>query len=256
MIKKPIAYQLYSAREEAAKDLDSVLSSLKALGYDGVEFAGFYGHSAEEIKAMLKKHNLVPISSHLGLPESDEAMRNIIAYHKAVGCQYMAVPGLSEEARPGGKGFAKTLAAMHHFARLIKEAGMTLLYHNHDFEFIQISGQYGLDFMFDAIPADLLETEIDVCWVKYAGIDPAAYIRQYANRCPLIHLKDYVGEQAQGTFEDRPVGYGCQDISSIVTAGLESGVKWFVVEEDDSPTHTPIPDAKKSIETLKALHLK
>jgi len=106
---------------------------------------------------------------------------------------------------------------------------MQLLYHNHDFEFVTLSGMFGLDFLYAAVPEDLLKTELDVCWVKYAGQDPAAYLRKYAGRCPVVHLKDYVGRKVEGkdpyaligmnenekrdtqAFEFRPFGYGCQN---------------------------------------------
>lgn len=171
MEKRPVAYQIYSAREEAEKDLNAVLAALKGMGYDGVEFAGFYGHSAQEVKAMLDKHGLVAISSHVPFAQIEADMFGVIAYHQAIGCSHIAIPYLDDATRPGSTGFGRTIAVIHRFARLMKEAGLTLLYHNHDFEFVQISGQYALDFLYDAVPADLLKTELDVCWVKYAGED-------------------------------------------------------------------------------------
>lgn len=273
MEKRPVAYQVYSAREEAEKDLDSVLAALAAMGYDGVEFAGFYGHSAGEVKAMLDKHGLVAISSHVPFAQIEADMFGVIAYHQAIGCTHIAIPYLDDQTRPGAAGFGRTLAVIHRFARLMKEAGLTLLYHNHDFEFVTLSGQYALDFLYDAVPADLLQTELDVCWVKYAGEDPAAYIRKYAGRCPIVHLKDYVGRKGEGTpyaligidenekkdtaaFEFRPVGYGCQDVQAVLEAGIESGAKWFVVEQDMSVGRTPLEAAEMSIGTLKKLGLK
>jgi len=274
MMKKPVAYQIYSAREQAEKDLDSVLATLKSLGYDGVEFAGFYGNTAEQISALLKKHSLIAISSHVPFSTIETDMAGTIAFHKAIGCKFIAIPYLDDNTRPGAKGFAKTIAAIYQFGQMTKEAGITLLYHNHDFEFITMSEQYGLDFLYDAVPADLLKTEIDVCWVKYAGLVPADYIREYAGRCPVVHLKDYVGVKGGATpygligldeeekkgdiaFEFRPVGHGSQDVKSILEAGIESGAEWFVVEQDmPAPGSTPLEDAKKSIETLKGLGLK
>lgn len=273
MEKRPVAYQLYSARDDAQQNLDAVLGAVKAMGYDGVEFAGFYGHSAEEVKALLDKHGLVAISSHVPFVQIEADMFGVIAYHQAIGCSYIAVPYLDDATRPGAAGFGKTIATIHRFARLLKEAGLTLLYHNHDFEFITLSGQYGLDFLYDAVPADLLQTELDVCWVKYAGEDPAQYIRKYAGRCPVVHLKDYVGVKGGATpyaligldenekkettaFEFRPVGHGCQDVKSVLEAGIESGAKWFVVEQDVSVGRTPLEAAQMSIDTLKALGLK
>ena len=244
----PIAYQVYSAREEAQADLNGVLGQIKSLGYDGVEFAGFYGHTAEAVLGMLSEHGLKAVSSHVPMAKIIEDMFGVIAYHQTIGCEYIAVPFLDESSRPGAAGFAAMLRVMYKFGRLCKEGGLQLLYHNHDFEFAALSGQYGLDFLYEAIPADILKTEIDTCWVKYAGLDPAEYVRKYAGRCPVVHLKDYVGRKDGKTpygligtdkaadkdvaFSFKPVGMGCQDIPSIVAAAVESGAQWLVVEQD------------------------
>ena len=274
MEKRPVAYQIYSAREEAAQDLNAVLATLKGLGYDGVEFAGFYGHTAEEVKAMLDANGLVAISSHVPFVQIEADMFGVIAYHQAIGCKYIAVPYLDDQTRPGAPGFAHAIAVIDKFGRLLKEAGMTLLYHNHDFEFVTMSGMYGLDFLYEAIPADYLQTELDICWVKYAGENPADYIRKYAGRCPIVHLKDFVGRKEDGStpyaligldenekkdtqaFEFRPVGYGCQNVEEVLNAGIESGAQWFIVEQDQSIGRTPLEAAEMSIGTLKKLGLK
>ena len=100
MKNAPIAYQIYSARKEAEQDLLSVLRQLKALGYDGVEFAGFYGHSAQDVRAMLDECGLRAVSSHVALKLIEADMQGVIDYHKAIGCDYIAVPYLSAEQRP------------------------------------------------------------------------------------------------------------------------------------------------------------
>ena len=275
MQKRPIAYQVYSAREEAAQNLDAVLAELAAMGYDGVEFAGFYGHSAQDIAAMLTKHGLIALSSHVPLAAMQADPFGVIAYHQTIGCSYIAIPYLDDTTRPGAPGFAAVLQFIYKFAALCREAGIQLLYHNHDFEFVTISGQYGLDFLYDAVPASLLATEIDVCWVKYAGLNPADYLRGYAGRCPVVHLKDYVGtrdghppyaliglpqsepdESAKQAFEFRPFGHGSQDVPSVLTAAIESGAQWFVVEQDMAVGMTPLEAARASIETLRKAGVK
>ena len=193
MKNAPIAYQIYSARKEAEQDLLSVLRQLKALGYDGVEFAGFYGHSAQDVRAMLEECGLRAVSSHVALKLIEADMQGVIDYHKAIGCDYIAVPYLSTEQRPGTPAFAGVLRTIYQFGCLCRDNGIQLLYHNHDFEFVSFSGMYALDFLYAAMPEDVLKTEIDVCWVKYAGEDPAAYLRKYAGRAPVVHLKDFVG---------------------------------------------------------------
>lgn len=267
----PVGYQLYSAREDAQKDLGSVLKSLKAMGYDGVEFAGFYGHSAAEVKAMLDENGLQAVSSHVPVQEIENDMFGVIAYHLAIGCRYIAIPYLEDARRPGTAGFAAMIQLIYQFGRLCREAGIQLLYHNHDFEFVQLSGMYGLDFLYAAVPACLLKTELDTCWVKYAGEDPAAYLRKYTGRAPVVHLKDYVGVKGEGTpygligqakqadavaFEFRPFGHGCQDAKAILEAGIDAGAEWFVVEQDQWYNRTPLEAAKMSIDTLYDLGLK
>ena len=139
---------------------------------------------------------------------------------------------------------------------------------------IEYNGMWMLDQLYAAMPEDVLKTEIDVCWVKYAGEDPAAYLRKYAGRAPVVHLKDFVGRKegdaapygllgqsetkaaGEVPFEFRPVGYGCQDVSAVAEAGLDAGAKWFVVEQDASVGRTPLEAADMSIDTLRKIGLK
>jgi sugar phosphate isomerase/epimerase len=256
-----IGYQLYSAREEAALDLEKVLREISKLGYDGVELAGFYGKSAQEMRALLDAHKLEALSSHVALQLIEEDMFGVIAYHLAIGCKRIAIPYLQDADRPGQPGFARVIAVIHRFARLCRAAGITLLYHNHDFEFVAFSGTYALDFLYGAVPEELLKTEIDACWVRYSGLDPVEYILKYAGRSPVVHMKDYVcGEPTAPcqprpeSFQFRPVGAGCQDVAALVRASVDAGAEWLVVEQD-FPFVSPLEDAKTSIASLRAAAL-
>ena len=253
-----IGYQLYSARDEAALDLKKVLEEISSLGYEGVEFAGFYGKSAQEVRALLDEFKLEALSSHVALQLIEEDMFGVIAYHLAIDCKRISVPYLLDADRPGQPGFARVLQVIHRFARLCREAGITLLYHNHDFEFVKLSGSYALDFLYDAVPENLLKTEIDTCWVRYSGLDPAEYIGKYAGRSPVVHMKDYVCDEPTApcqprpeSFQFRPVGMGCQDVASLVHASVAAGAEWLVVEQD-FPYVSPLDDAKTSIASLRA----
>ena len=124
----------------------------------------------------------------------------------------------------------------------------------------------------EAVDPDLVQTEIDVCWVKYAGVDPAAYLRKYAGRAPVVHLKDFFGQKSENMyeligietrapkrpdgFEFRPVGYGLQDVPSIVEASEKAGAEWLIVEQDKpSMGFTALESAKKSIDYLRSIGL-
>ena len=267
-----IGYQLYSAREEAARDLPAILKQLKQQGYDGVEFAGFYGHSAEEIKAMLKEAGLAASSSHVAIQLLQQDPFGVISFHQTIGCSRVAIPYLDETMRPGAPGFAAVIPFIYRFGRLCQEAGMELSYHNHDFEFEKVSGIYGLDFLFQALPADLLKTQVDTCWVKYAGVDPAEYVLKYKGRAPTVHLKDFVGfkgdvspyhligqaenpDASIAAFSYRPYGYGVQDVKSLTKAALDAGAQWLIIEEDESPDRPPMEASRMSIDTLRKLGL-
>ena len=152
-----------------------------------------------------------------------------------------------------------------------KELGMTLLYHNHDFEFEKIDGKYALEVLYDTVPADLLQTELDTCWVRVGGEEPAAYVRKFSGRAPVVHLKDYAGGKSEhmyeligiesedakpeeNPFEFRPVGFGVQDMPAIIKASEDAGAEWLVVEQDQpSMGLDPMQCAEKAIGYLRSL---
>ena len=106
MKKAMIGYQIYSAREDAEKDLFGTLKKIAEMGYDGVEFAGFYHYTVDEIKKALEESGLVAISAHVPLAEIEKDMFKTISDYKAIGCKYIAVPYTDDECRPGGPRFA------------------------------------------------------------------------------------------------------------------------------------------------------
>ena len=155
------AYQLYSAREDASNDLEGVLDQLSRMGYEGVEFAGFFEKTAKEVRKLLKHTGLKAVSSHVPLQQIRDDTQSVLDYHEELECGCIAVPYLAEEDRPGQPGFARVLETLYTFGRQCKKRGIVLLYHNHDFEFAQISGMTALDFLYAAVPASVLKCELD-----------------------------------------------------------------------------------------------
>ena len=271
--KLPIALQLYTVRGDMEQDFKGTLQKVKALGYDGVEFAGLFNNAPADINAMCKEIGLVPISAHVPLADMLADVDKVIADYKAIGCEYIVVPYVTEERRPGGDKFFQMVDEIRAIGEKCKAAGLTLLYHNHDFEFKKLeSGEYGLDYLYANVPADLLQTELDQCWVKYSGLDPVEYLKKYTGRAPVVHLKDFHIEGKQegdpyaliglnenetkktSAFEFRPLGNGVQDIPAIIAAAKEAGSKWLVVEQDQpSMGKTPIECAATSMEYLKSI---
>jgi len=266
MKKWPIALQVYSVRDEAAADFAGTMKKLKAIGYDGVELAGTYGMTAVECKKILDEVGLELVSAHVNIDLLEDDA--ILEDYAATGIRFVAIPWLvgPKDARE----LEAVIARIRKIGERVKAKGMQLLYHNHDFEFEKIGGAYILDTYYDRIPAEYLQTELDTCWVNVGGEEPAAFVRKYTGRAPIVHLKDFAGsksenmyaligtdsakEDSAGKFEFRPVGYGRQNIPAILEAAEDAGAGWVVVEQDSpSMGKTPMESVTMSIEYLKGI---
>ncbi len=251
-MKLPIGIQIYSVRDFCKTDLEFTLKELKRFGYEGVELAGLYERTPKEFADLLSEIGLEPISAHVSYYDMKADMEKVISDYKTVGCKYIAIPWMDPDYRIDGIYGKETMENICKFAEMAKSAGIPLLYHNHDFEFEKIDGEYAFDLLFAQTP-DLL-VEQDSCWVHHGGENPIKYLKKYANRTPVLHLKDYVGNKKDGTFELRPNGCGVVDIKGLVAESENCGVEWLVVEQDyPSMGMNALECAQKSIEYLKQL---
>lgn len=269
---KKIALQLYSLRDEMKADFYGTLKKVKEMGYTGVEFAGLYGQDPLEAKKMCEELGLEIVSAHVALKLLLSELEETLECYKKLGTPHIVVPFLPEQYRPGHEEFQTIIEELRRIGKAVKEAGMILQYHNHDFEFVKVDGIYGLDYLYQEVPAELLQTQLDTCWIKVAGEEPAEYVKKYAGRIPTVHLKDYAGIQSENmygllgeeetekkisgenfedAFEFRPLGRGVQDIPAIVAAAKEGGAQWFIVEQDDpSAGCTPLQCVEISVKYL------
>ena len=277
MSKLPVGIQVYGLRdllENTPENFKSVMEEIKKMGYDGVELAGLYGLAPEKVKAILDEVGLIPISAHVAFAEMMEDLDKVIADYSLIGVKYLVMPYMSEEYRPANpEGFRTFLPLLKEVGKKIHDAGMTFLYHNHDFEFVKLpDGAYGYDAMFEAIPRESLECELDTCWCDVATGKPAQFIEKYAGRMPVVHLKDYIKkgnpkgmykligieeeEVAQADdsyFGFRAIGFGQMIWEPILQASLDAGAQWVIVEQDEHYELCPLECARRSREYLKIL---
>ena len=274
--KLPVAIQVYGLRdllENTPENFKDVMQKVKDLGYDGVELAGLYGLEPAFVKKTLDEVGLVPVSAHVAFAEMMDDLDKVIADYTTIGVQYLVMPYMAEEYRPvNPEGFEKFLPMLNEVGEKIHKAGMTFLYHNHDFEFVKLpDGRWGYDAMFEAIPHDNLMPELDTCWCDVATGEAPKFIRKYTDRIPVVHLKDYIkkgevknmykligidseegGEEA-GYFGLRPVGFGQMIWEPVLEAGLAADAKWVIVEQDEHYEVDPLECARRSREYLKIL---
>lgn len=250
MTRLKIAAQVYSVRDLAQADFRGTMKMLKEYGYEGVELAGLYGHEPAEIRDCLKELDLTPVSAHVPLNEFRQDRTGTAESYHTIGCSYIGIPWMERERHSGGEAFGETCEFLKELSVCLKDRGMTLLYHNHDFEFQKNpEGICLLDALFGALDAEVLQTELDLCWVKAAGADPVEYLKKYRNRCPVVHIKDFRREN--GELKLVALGQGGQDIAAITETAENCGTRWLVVEQDDHPYGTPMENMKESIEYLK-----
>ena len=270
----PVGLQLYSVRNEMEKDFEGTIAKVAEMGYEGVEFAGLFGKEPAYIKELLEKSGLKAVSAHVPLVEMLADMDKVLADYKTIGCRYIAIPYVDDAYRPGRPDYPETLKKIEALGKKAAENGVVLMYHNHDFEFVKIDGEYGIDVMYSTVSAEYLQTELDTCWVNVGGEDPAKFIEKYSGRTPVVHLKDFVmkgkekpkklyaligidDDEEQASEEDfsfKPVGHGVQDMPSIIAASEKSGAEWLIVEQDNPDKgNTELSAVKMSIDYLRSL---
>lgn len=249
-----IGLQLYTLRDVMADDFEGVLRKVAAMGYEGVEFAGYGGMEATALKELLDELNLKAIGSHISLPSLLERLDEEIAYLKAIDAQYVICPWLPVEARDAAA-WQEHIAAFQIIGERVQAAGLQFAYHNHDFEFqVEMDGKAVFDALYEKIDEKHLKVEMDIGWVQFAGKDPLAYIRTYAGRLPLLHLKDYLKDN-EGKIDTVELGRGELPLQDIIKAASEASVQWIIVEQDVC-ANPPLEAVAESMEWLKANYIK
>ena len=241
----PIALQLYTVRDETAKDFIGTLEKVAEIGYEGVEFAGFGDILASKMKEALEKLNLKAVGSHTSKELLFNKLDEVIEYNLAIGNPFVICPWDNYGSREEWLNAAKLYNGI---GKKLKQRGLQFLYHNHAHEFGKFDGEYILDLIYRETDPQLVKAEIDTYWVHYAGVDPAGYVAKYGGRCPIVHLKDMNAED-KSTVE---VGEGIIDIKSIIEASVKAGAEWLVVEQD-SCARPSLESVKISLENLKKM---
>jgi sugar phosphate isomerase/epimerase len=234
---------LYTVRVEMGKDAKTTLKQVADLGYKYIEAVDykegkFYGMTPDEFKSYLKSLGLKPISVHMGAMTTDNADK-LIADVKAAGFKYFIAPvppmGMfkfdPKTRKLGMEGGVEKLAdILNTIARKAKAAGLEFLYHNHDFEFQANSeGIVPIDYLLENLDPKYVNFQMDLYWVTKAEADPVAYFQKYPGRFKIWHVKDM---DSQGRFA--PVGQGNIDFKRILAHKKLSGMKYYMVEQDQT----------------------
>lgn len=243
-----IAVQLYTLREDMERDFLGTLKKISELGYQGVEFAGFGGFKAAELKEQLGILGLKPAGAHISIEQLENDLEEIIEYNVELGNKYIVCPWANFEVK---EDFIKMAEALKKIGEKLRDRGLQLCYHNHAHEFASFDGEYGLDIIYNNVSSEILKTEIDTYWAAYAGLNPVDYLKKYAGRTPLVHIKDMDATEKR---EFTEIGNGILDIKAIVNQAADNGAEWVIVEQDVCKRE-PLESIKISINNLKKMNV-
>lgn len=244
----PVGVQLYTVRDEMKKDVAATLARVAGIGYREVEFAGYFGRSPADIRALLDADGLTSPSAHIPIEMLRKDLAGAIAAAKVIGHQYITVPYLDASLRTSlddWKGLARELNG---FGGQVAREGLKLAYHNHDFEFTPMGGQVPYDVLLAETDPALVSMEMDLYWTTKAGQSPLAYFAKYPGRFRMVHLKDSKGAPQH---EMTSVGNGSIDWRQIFAHRTQAGIEHFFVEHDQpADAFASISDSYKYLSTL------
>jgi sugar phosphate isomerase/epimerase len=226
-----VGVQLYSVRELCKKDLPGTLKAIKEMGYAGVEFAGYYGKSAAELKQLLDDNGLVMCGTHTGVDSIRPAnLAKTIEFNLATGNKYLMVPGMNAKDAQGWIDFAKLFSDA---AVTAKAAGMYVGYHNHQHEFKdKFDGKSKWE-IFYTHASPLVCQQMDVGHVVSAGEDPVAWLKRFPNRSRTLHAKEiYPGPGILGQVPEGKQGVKWDDVFAAAEADV---TEWYIVESEADP---------------------
>ncbi len=224
----PIGLQLYTIGEETKRDFLGTIRRVGAIGYDGVEFAGYFDTSADVLKRTLDESGLRAAGTHLGVPVLRSDLAAQIDYSLAIDCPTILCPSFRVEERSAA--FFQRMADFFNMtAQTCLASGLGFAYHIHGHEFIEFDGQTGMDILFEHTDPALVGFELDTYWVEKAGVDALTLFRENAQRCTFLHFKD---AKDRVDWHDTEIGDGIIDVAGILAAVPGSAVKWHVVEQE------------------------
>lgn len=245
----PVGLQLYSLREDTAKDFVGVVKAVAAMGYEGVEFAGYGGLTANRLKTLLSDVGLKAAGSHVGFEQLDKELNQVLDFNLALGNHYIVCPAAPWELMAEGKAddWKAFAQKMSEIGAQVKDQGLQLAYHNHAWEFKTLNGKYALDIFFTNVDPDNVVAELDLGWIFHAGVDPVDYLQKYKGRCPLVHVKDFKQDGPQ-----TEVGTGDVDLAGVVAAAPKVGVEWYIIETEEY-NMAPADSVRVGLDNLKAV---
>jgi len=253
-----IGIQLYTLRDEAKKDVKGTIAKIAEVGYNSVEVFNysngkFFDLSPEDFAAIFKQNNLKTPSGHYSMPNflikgDEDELKRTVADAVKMSHDFFTIPYLTDNMRTSLDDYKRLAERLNKAGEVVKNAGMRLAYHNHDFEFKDWGeGKTGFSIFQKETDPALVNFEVDIYWISKAGLDPVQFIQANSSRIRMWHVKD-MDNTPEKTFTE--VGSGVINYKEIFKLRKGSNLEYFFVEQDK--TKIPVYESiAKSFQYLK-----
>lgn len=254
----PVGIQLYSFRDQFAKDVPGTMAKVQQMGFREAEIAGTYGLSLTDFRKLLDQNGIKAISTGASFDDLDNNVPKILAEAKALGAKYVTCAWIPH---PGDmfriQDADRAIDVFNTAGRLLADNGITFCYHTHGYEFQTYENGTFFDYLVENLNPKYVNFEMDVFWVKAPGYNPVALLQKYPKRFLLMHLKD----RKPGTPDTNTghsdiesnvtLGQGDVGIAGIMKQAKKSGVKHFFIEDESSRSMEQVPASLTFLESLK-----
>ncbi len=233
MKQTTIAAQMYTLREftQTPEGLREAFQKLKVIGYQAVQISGIGKIDPQLVKQYADEEGLVICATHVSWDRLVNDLEALAAEHKLWNCKYIGLGGLPGEYQNSKEGYRTFARLASEIAlTLQKEHGLQFIYHNHDFEFERVDGVTGIEVLLEESDVNALGFELDLYWVQAGGGSPVDWVRKVQGRMQVVHLKDMAIAGRKQVFAE--IGEGNMNYKDIIKACRETGVEWYVVEQD------------------------
>jgi sugar phosphate isomerase/epimerase len=247
--KIPLGLQLYTVREECKKDFAGTIAKVAKMGYNGVEFAGFYDKPAKDVRKMLDDNGLLCFGSHTAIDLlSNEKLAATMEYNKTIGNKFVIVPYLERKQLTTKAAWLEKAKTFNELADKTRAEGVHIGYHAHQGDFEKIDGETPWDILFGNTPKEIC-MQLDTGNCMQGGGDPVAILKKYPGRSLTIHLKEY-----SKTNKKALIGEGDVKWKEIFEVCESTGGTQYYILEEESGAYPPLESAEKSLKNFKKIH--
>ena len=254
-----IGLELYSLRDYFKTDITRTLDYVKSAGIKEVEVAGTYGMKPEDFRKELDKRGITPYSTLLDYSWFKDSLDKVIATAKGLGVTYVGASWIPHKTNQFGKADAdKAIAVFNKAGAALAKAGLHFFYHAHGYEFKPSEEGTLFDYIVQKTDPKNVSFECDVFWAFHGGQDPALLLKKHKGRFIAIHIKDMVPGQITGELSgsapltsDVVVGTGQLNFPKILRAAIQSGVKYYYIEDENAEVMQHLPLTMRYLKNLK-----